>query len=211
MATKSTFIILNKDKIYIWVIPPLSPQPLDFFDHHPTYIPPRFIIPIPNDIEISPEYLQWNTISSWYFGSSQPLYCDLECSDSTIHRFQIIIDPNLITASLRVINTSEISPHYLRDVYIPEHMICEDTLVSYFINRKYNPFNIREYQTGLCTGLTTHSGFSNGIISRGGPAANMLLPDMGGEYNDLFPCPASGRFVRVNSSDSDSITVHDFF
>ena len=207
MATKSTVIVLKNEKIYIWAIPPLSPQPPDFFDHHPTYIPPRFIIPIPNEIEISPEFHQWITISSWYFGSSQPLYCDLVCVDSTIHRFQIIIDPGLITASLRVINSSSISPHNPREVYFPTYMICEDTLVSCFMF--YKP-DTAAYQnqtvTGLYTGLTT----AYGIISHGGPAANMLLPDIGCTY-DLFPCPASGRIVRVECGFSDRIAVLDFF
>ena len=204
MATKSTVILIKNEKIYIWAIPPLSPQTPDFFDHHPTKTPPRFIIPTPNEIEISPEFHQWNTISSWYFGSSQPLYCELLCPDF-IHRFQIVIDPDLITASLRAINTSPISPHDPRQIYFPPLMICKDTLVACFIDS-----DVDEYEnltvTGIYMGLTT----PNGIISHGGPAANMLLPDIGCAY-DLFPCPASGRFVRVEREALDGIAVLDFF
>ena len=205
MATKAAVIVLNQKEIFIWAIPPLSPQPPDFFDHHPTYIPPHFIISILDDIEITSEFLRWTTLDSWYFGSSQPLYCELLCPDF-IHRFQIVIGPDLITASLRAINTSPISPHDPRQIYFPPLMICKDTLVACIIDS-----DVDEYEnltvTGIYTGLTT----PNGIISHGGPAANMLLPDIGCAY-DLFPCPASGRFVRVDNFDeSDSIVILDFF
>ena len=208
MVTKTAVIVLKKkEQIFIWAIPPLSPQPPDFFDHHPTHIPPLLIIPLPADIEVDPDLTQWNTISSWYFGSSQPLYCDLLCQDSTIHRIQIMIEPDLSTASLYVINIPETTRHDFTDVYLSPYMICEDTLVSCFMF--YKP-DTAAYQnqtvTGLYTGLTT----ANGIISHGGPAANMLLPDIGCTY-DLFPCPASGRIVRVECGFSDRIAVLDFF
>ena len=208
MVTKTAVIVLKKkEQIFIWAIPPLSPQPPDFFDHHPTHIPPLFIIPLPVEIDNFPDFIGWNTISSWYFGSSQPLYCDMLCLDSTIHRFQIMIEPDLSTASLHVINASEITPHDLCNTDFSRYMICDDTLVSCF---KYSNFSRRQYdQIGLYTGLTTNARIANGIISHGGPAANMLLPHIGGY--DLFPCPASGRFVRVDSDDLDSIAVLDFF
>ena len=212
MATKTAVIVLHDKEILIWAIPPLLPQPPDFFDHHPTHIPPLLIIPLPVDIKIDPNFSKWNTISSWYFGSSQPLYCDLLGPGSTIHRFQIVIEPDLSTASLHVINTPEITPYDFTKVYLPAYMICEDTLVSYFIISNYNRDTRQyQYQTSLYTGLTT----ANGIISHSGPAANMLLSDIGpgfGPRCSLFPCPASGRFVlQVDSGDSDSITVLDFF
>ena len=213
MATKIAIIVLYEKDILIWAIPPLSPQPLDFFDHHPTLIPPLLIIPFPVDIKVRPNTTQWNTISCWYFGSSQPLYCDLLCRD-TIHRFQIMIEPDLSTASLYVINTPTTRPsHNFTHVYLPEYMICEDTLVSYFSISDYNR-DTRQYQYQPClyTGLTT----ANGIISPGGPAANMLLPEIerGSNGFDLFPCPASGRFVlrvRSGGGDLDSVAVLDFF
>ena len=225
MATKAAVIVLNQKEIFIWAIPPLSPQPPDFFDHHPIHIPPHFIIPIPGDIEnqLSPELLIWSTLSSWYFGSSQPLYCDLlgllnSGGDSTLHRFQLMIEPDFSTASLHLINTPEISPLEFRNVYFQDYMICEASLVSCFIysNRNYDSDSSHgscqdEYnQVGLYTGLTTDAFFSNGIIPSDGPAVNMLLPDIGSEYH-LFPCPASGRFVRADPSDSDSVAVLDFF
>ena len=208
MATKTAVIVLHDKEILIWAIPPLLPQPPDFFDHHPTHIPPLLIIPLPVDIEIDPDFIKWNRISSWYFGSSQPLYCDLLGPGSTIHRFQIVIEPDLSTASLHVINTSEITSYDFTKVYLPPYMICEDTLVSYFIISNYN-HDTHQYQYQIClyTGLTT----ANGIFSHGGPAANMLLSDIRRGCN-LFPCPASGRFVlHVDSRDSDSIAILDFF
>ena len=231
MATKTAVIILNENKIFIWAIPPLSPHPPDFFNHHPTHIPPLFIIPIPGDIEnqLTPEFLRWNTLSSWYFGSSQPLYCDLlgllnSGGDSTLHRFQLMIEPDLSTASLHLTNTPEISPHEFTDVYFEEYMICEASLVSHFMysNRNYDSdsshssLQDQPRKFGVYTGLTTDACFANGIISSDGPAVNMPLPDIasGGAYR-LFPCPASGRFLRVplvvDSGDRDSIDVLDFF
>jgi hypothetical protein len=210
MATKTALIVLHEEEITIWAIPPLSPQPPDFFNHNPTYIPPLFVIPIPEDIDVDPEFIRWNTISSWYFGSSQPLYCDLLCQDCTLHRFEIMLKPDLSTASLRLIYASEITPHDFHNVYLPEFAICGDTLVTCYLS-SYNPEGLQEEydQTGIYTGITTDR-FDNGIISHGGPAAAMSLPDVGSEY-DLFLCPASGRFVRVDSGDSDSIAVLDFF
>ena len=211
MATKTAVIVLHEKEILIWAIPPLSPQPPDFFDHHPTHIPPLLIIPLPADIEVDPDLTQWNTISSWYFGSSQPLYCDLLCQDSTIHRIQIMIEPDLSTASLYVINIPETTRHDFTDVYLSPYMICEDTLVSHFSISNYYPDTYQyQYQPCLYTGLTT----ANDIISHGGPAANMLLPDIepGSDGFDLFLCPASGRFLlHVRSGYSDSIAVLDFF
>ena len=214
MATKTAVIVFHEKEILIWAIPPLSPQPPDFFDHHPTHIPPLFIIPLQVDIELDPDLTQWNTISSWYFGSSQPLYCDLLCQDSTIRRIQIMIEPDLSAASLYVINIPEITRHDFTSVYLSKYMICEDTLVSHFSISNYDPdtHQYLSYQPCLYTGLTT----ANDIISHGGPAANMLLPDLepGSHGFDLSPCPASGRFVlhvRSGDSESDSIAVLDFF
>jgi hypothetical protein len=210
MATKTAVIILHEEEISIWAIPPLSPQPPDFFNHNLTYIPPLFILQIPEHIDVDHEFIRWNTISSWYFGSSQPLYCDLLRHDCTLHRFEIMLEPDLSTASLRLIYTSEITPHDFRDVYLPEHAICGDTLVTCYLNSSYNLESLQEeYQSGIYTGLTT-SRFDNGIISHGGPAAAMSLPDVGREY-DLFLCPVTGRFVRVESGDLGSIAVLDFF
>ena len=84
-----------------------------------------------------------------------------------------------------------------------EYSICEDALVCCYSD--YN--NVRDQvQTGVYTELTTTARSVNDTLL-GGPEAEMLLPDIGREYT-LFSCPASGRFLRV---DSDNVAVLDFF
>ena len=206
MATKTAVIVVYGLEVLIWAIPPLSPQPPDFFDHNPTLIPPLFTIPFPDDIELLPEFIRYNTISSWYFGSLQPLYFDMLCEDSKLHRFQIVLEPDLSTASLNVINTSELTPHDFNRVQFQEYTICEDTLVScwFYKNFRYNGRD--QYQWGVYTGLTSDR-FAN-VISHGGPTAKMLMLDIGRKH-DLYWCSASGRFVVLDSS--NSVIVLDFF
>ena len=205
MGTKTAVIVLCEDAVFIWAIPPLSPQPPDFFDHNPPHVPPLFSIPFPDGIELRPELIRWNTISSWYFGSSQPLYFDALCLDSKLYRFQIFLKPDLSAASLHVINASELTLHDFNYVIFQDYRICEDTLVSCWI---YNDLRPNEYQCGVYTG-SMFPCFAN-CISHGGPATKMLLPDLdiGCKY-ELFSCPVSGRFVRLDSN--NSVVVLDFF
>ena len=194
MATKTAVISLRKEAIFIWAIPPLSPQQPDFFDDNHTHMAPLFTIPFPDGIELYYELIQWNTISSWYFGSSQPLYFDAFCRDSKLHRFQIILKPDLSTASLHLINTFELTLRESNPKFL-DYTICEDTLVtccsySNFFNGRWDLF--------ADVTLTSHTGFS----------ANVLLPDLG-YYNMLSWCAGSGRFVGVNSS--PFVAVIDFF
>ena len=162
--------------------------------------PPLFTITIPDSIALHSEFIGWNTISSWYFDS---LYFDLLRQDSNLHRFQIMLKPDLSTASLHVINTSELTPHDFRYGYFENYRICEDTLVSCWT---YYDDAHQKDSCGVYTGLTS-ARFAD-VISYGGPAAKMLLPDIGHEYR-LFSCPASGRFIRLDFG--DSIAVLDFF
>ena len=198
MATKTAVIVLRKKSVLIWGIPPLSPRPPDFSDYDATNMPmaPLFTIPFPNSIGLNSERIQWKTISSWYSGSSQPLYFDALCQGK-LHRFQIMLKPDLTTASIRVINTSEPTPHNFDYVFFQDYRICEDALVSCWISNSYH-LNFWTRSCGVYTGLTS-TRFAN-VISRGGPTAKMLLPDIGrhGNYN-LYLCPASGRFVLVDS------------
>jgi hypothetical protein len=200
MATKTAVIVICDEAVLIWAIPPLSPQPPDFFDRHPTHMQPLFTIPFP-DMSHHPARIRWNTISSWYFGSSQPLYFDMLCEDFKLHRFQIMIKPDLSTASLHLINISE-DTHDLFHVLIQPYWICEDTLVSCWIDEDGRQ---DQYQCGVYMGLTSPP-FVNGI-SHGGPAAKMLLPNIG-HKSSLFLCAASGRLVRL---DGNSVSVLDFF
>jgi hypothetical protein len=204
MATTTVVIVLCGEEVLIWAIPPLSPQPPDFLDN-PTHMPPLFTIPFPPD-SISPyfEPIRWNIISSWYFGSSHPLYFDMLCQDFKLHRFQIMLKPDLSTASLHAINTSELSRHDFNCVSFEDYRICEDTLVSCLFRAK----DLIPYQR-VYTGLTSDR-FAN-IISQGGPATKMLLPDIGHEYRLLSACPASGKFVLLVRDGSNSVVVLDFF
>ena len=207
MATKTVVILLREEAILIWAIPPLSPRLPNFFDHNPTHIPPLFKIPFPDGIDLYSERIQWNTMSSWYFGSSQPLYFDILCQDSKLHRFQILLEPDLSTASLLLINTSECTPYDFNSVTFQDHRICEDTLVSCWIYSSYND-RWDQYQCGVYTGSTS-ARFSS-FISHDGPAlaAKMLLPNNGRKHI-FYPCPASGRFVRLDSN--NSVAVLDLF
>ena len=206
MATNTAIIVLCEEAVLIWAIPPLLPQSPDFFDHNPTHMPPPlFAIPFPDNSH-RPVRIDWTTISSWYFGSSQPLYFDMLCEDSKLHRLQIILKPDLTNASLHVVNTAELTPHDLNYVLFEDYRICEDTLVTCWSYSDSNG-DQHHWQCGVYTGLTSPL-FANGI-SHGGPAAKMLLPDSRA-YHDLFLCPASGRFVRLDN-ESNSVAILDFF
>jgi hypothetical protein len=205
MATNTAVIVLCDEAVLIWAIPPLSPQLPDFPDDNPTHMPPPlFTIPFP-DISLHPARMRWNTISSWYFVSSHPLYFDMLCRDSKLHRFQIMLSPDLSTASLHVINTSEHTPHNFDSIVFDDYRICEDTLVSCWIHANQHREPI-PYQYGAYTGLTS-ARFSN-ITSDGRSAAKVLLPDTGHLYL-LYSCPASGRFIHMDNT--YSVTVVDLF
>ena len=204
IATKTAVIVLCEEAALIWAIPPLSSQPPDFFDNPTmTHMPPLFTIPFP-ETALHPERIRRNRISSWYSCSSHPLYFDIHCEDSKLHRLQIILEPDLSTASLHVISASEVTPHNFIYTFFEDYRICEDTLVSCWI--RDDPARPEQYQCGVYTGLTS-ARFSN-FISHGGPAAKMLLPDIEYEYVHYL-CPASGRYVRMDSS--SSVVVFDFF
>ena len=203
MATKTAVIILCDEGVLIWAIPPLLPQPPEFFDHDPTHLPPPlFMIPFPDIFHGNPRILRknWTTISSWYFGSSHPLYFGMLCQDSKLHIFQILLQPDLSTASLHVIYISEQTSHDLNYVFFGDYKICEDALVSCFHSNRF------QYQCGVYMGLMSPP-FANGI-SHGGSAAEISLPEIGNP-RILFSCPASGRFGCL--TDTNTIAVFDFF
>jgi hypothetical protein len=197
----------------IWAIPPLSPQLPEFSNINPTHIPPLFTIPLPDDIVLHSELIKWTTISSWYLGSTHHLYFDLLCRHSKFHRFKLIVESDLSEASLHVINTSEPTPHNFDEVSFQSYRICDDTLVSCWtrVNDPYHPLPMH-CRYGVYTGLTS-ARFAN-LISHGGPAAKMLLPDTGHDYCRLFSCPASGRFVLKvmdGNGSHHSLFILDFF
>ena len=55
------------------------------------------------------------------------------CQDSKLHRFQMMLEPDLSTASLHDINTSELTPHDFDCVFFQNYRICEETLVACWI------------------------------------------------------------------------------
>jgi len=199
IATKTTVIILCEEAILIVAIPPLSPQPPDFSDYNSARIvPPLFTITYPEGMALHPARTGRKMVSTWYSDPSHPFYFEMLCKDSRRRRFQIKLKLDLSSASLHDINTSELFPLDRGFTFLQGYRICEDTLVSYWHSNAHS--------CGLYTGFMS-AGFSN-VISDCGPAAKMLLPDAGLEY-DLTPCPASGRCVRLDVS--NSVTVLDFF
>jgi len=203
IATKTAVIILCKEGILIVAIPPLSPQPPDFSDYNSARIPPLFTISYPDGLVLHPAcniYLTWKMVSSWYSDSSHPFYFDMLCQDSKRHRFQIKLKPDLSSASLHDINTSEHFPLHHGSTFFKGYRICDDTLVSWHLNAHAN------YCLLLYTGLMSAT-FSN-VISHSGPASEIFLPDIELKY-DLTLCPASGRLARLDAS--NSVTVLDFF
>jgi hypothetical protein len=195
MATKTAVIFLRDKSILIWAIPPLSPQPLDFFNPtgNLTHVPPLFTIPFPDGINLHSRLSQWNMMSSWYFGSSQPLYFD--ALDSKLYRFQIMLKPDLSTASLNLINTSEFPLHDFNCVMFP---------VSCWSYTYYNGC-WDHFQCGVNMGLMSDR-FAR-VISHSG-TTKMLYPDLE-RRRILLWCAASGRFVGLVSG--NSIAVIDFF
>ena len=198
MATKTAVIVICEEAVLIYAIPTLSPQTPDFYDHNPTHIPPLFTIPFPDEMVLNFKLFRWKTISSWYFGSSHPLYFDKLCQNSKLQRFKIMLKPDLSTASLHVINTSELPPHIH---YLEDYRICEDTLVSCWNYR---------YKCGVYTGLTSGR-FANATSNGDPPTKKLLLSDMGCEYIPHL-CPASGRFVLLCLCCTDkNVAVLDVF
>ena len=180
-------------------IPPLLPRPPDFFDFNSARIPPLlFTITYPDRLAPHPAGVKRKMVSSWYSDSSNPFYFDMLCQDSKRHRFQINLKPDLSSASLHDINSkSESFPLHHGSTFFQGYRICHDTLVSWHRNADY-PL--------LYTGLISDT-FSN-LISQSGPASEIFLPDIGLKYN-LTLCPASGRLVRLDAS--NSVAVLDFF
>ena len=121
-------------------IPPLLPQPPDFFVRNFTRIPPLFTISFPDGMALLPPdhaHTIWTMVSSWYFDSPHPFYYDMLCRDYKRRRFQITLKPDLSTVSLHAIYTSERLPPdnsstlYRGSTFCQHYRIWEDTLVSF--------------------------------------------------------------------------------
>jgi len=134
--------------------------------------------------------------SHWYSDSdsSRPIYFDILCRDFKHHRFQIKLQPDLSAASLHDTNTSELFPQHHVSTFFHSFRISEDYLVSFW--------HFGVHYGGVFFNLVPYS------LYYSGPAAQMLLPDIGCDYN-LSLCTASGRSVRLDTS--NSLAVLDFF
>ena len=69
-------------------------------------------------------------MSSWYFGSKNPLHFDMICEDSTLHRIQIVLNSDLSSASLILINSSTFTRSDAIHVVTSDYTICEDSAFS---------------------------------------------------------------------------------
>jgi hypothetical protein len=171
-------IILHEEEISIWAIPPLSPQPPDFFNHNFPYIPPLFIIPIPEQHNNSNTGRHW--CRSWIYSMEYDLFLVFWLFTTSLLRHVQVTskfhNPNhaqtLSTAPLHVITwiTYEpfVIPHKLYCLFFRDYWICEDKLVYSWI---YEDPRRNRYQCGVYMGLVTSSRFANGISHGGhGPA-----------------------------------------
>lgn len=191
-ATKTAIIFLDIEEIFIWAIPPLSPQPSDlrhFLDNNSTHTPPLLRIPFPDGIVRTHENYRWLTVSSWYL-SLDSVYIDFFYT-SKLQRFNIIIKPDLSDASLHVINISNfISDDLMLSLgedYICDYRICEDAFV-YFWNNSSSKTWVA--YTGLISAPFTN-----------------VLKQWNGQVGSL--CPASGRFVYRFEDGEGRIAVVD--
>ena len=184
----------------LWAIPPLSPQPLDFFDDNPTCIPSLFRVIFPDSLIQKTELVKWEVMSSWYFGSSQPIYFDALHDDFKLYGFEIVIESDLSNVFLYARNSSQLSRGdcNLLCRKCSRNSICEDTLVS-----------ITYPTSNQCTTyIRPKSPPPANVISPGGPKAlyTALLSVIGSPQIHSL-CPASGKFAY---SDIDRIIVVDF-
>lgn len=160
MATKTAVIVICQEAIIICAIPPLSPQPPNFFDRNPIHIPPLFTIPIPDEFvhrDHSEQLKGLKTCSSWYFGSTS-LYFDMFFRKP--YRFQIILKPDFSTASLHVTNPpkcpGQVCSCDITDTIfhrVQDYRICDDTLVSCWF---YNDNQPGQYNCGVYMGSKSH-------------------------------------------------------
>ena len=127
-------------------------------------------------------------------GSSHPLYFNRLCQDSKLHRFQIILKPDLSTASLRIVNTTELTPRDFNEMRFQDYRICEDSLVSSWI---YSYLRSENYKCGVYMTPPLANGIPHSV-----PATKMLL-------TILSLCPASGRIVSPDSS--NRVAILDYF
>ncbi|KAF8805098.1 hypothetical protein BYT27DRAFT_7193348 [Phlegmacium glaucopus] len=194
LATKTAIVILHQEGILIWAIPPLS-QPANFDFDNLARLPPLIRLKFPDDLAL--QLPTWRTLSSWYFGSSQPLYFDMvHAGHLRLQRFKLIIKPDLSDATIHLINILQLTARDSEGAATPSTSnICEDILVSF-----WDTFD----QCGIYTGsILSHPTNTIPFV------VSMVLPVDGCGHSHSL-CPASGRFVHLDWGDIDRIVVFDF-
>ncbi|KAF8801207.1 hypothetical protein BYT27DRAFT_7198526 [Phlegmacium glaucopus] len=200
LMTKTAIAILHQEGIWIWAIPPLA-QPANLDCENLAQLPPLIRLKFPDGVALHPEPPEWRILSSWYFGSSQPLYFDMvHARHLQLQRFKLIIKPDLSDATLHLINTLQLTAHDSEGAVTPSvSNICEDILVSFWDTLD---------RCGIYTGsILSHP---TNTIPCGDPfVVSMVLPVDGCGHSHSL-CPVSGRFVYLDWGDIDRIVVFDF-
>jgi len=203
-------IVLCEEKALIWAIPHLLPQPPDFqrpspFDGDTTLIAPLFTIPYPDDIDL--RLVRWKTMSSWYLGSSNPLHLDALHRDCALHRFQLILNPNLTSASLRLKNSSILSPEDYPNVTQCDYTICENSAISVW----FDDPSVLKWYDGL-DGSGKNASVQKGGVLMGSAITRFALVDrvldFGRSRYQLLSSAASGRVVLQDQN--QNLVVFDF-
>lgn len=104
--TKTAVIVLCEEKVLIWAIPHLLPQPPTL--HHPsvpwdpsaTYTPPLLTLPFPQHNNL--RLVGWKIMLPWYSSSSNPIFFEKQYA-SIVHKFEIRLKPDLSSAGLHFV------------------------------------------------------------------------------------------------------------
>ena len=185
--------------VLIWAIPDLLPQPPDFFDYNPwnsieSHTPPLLAISFPDK---AVPLRGWRTTSPWYYSFSNTLYFDMLHEDATLLRFRILLEPDLNSSTLHLVNILEINcDDFLHDM-AKDCNICESSL-----------FSCRLYDDSL-SGRSWHHDLT--LIhffsaSHSSPIAKVIFPELSGMYH-LLSCPATGRLMVLFDLDGSNKLV----
>ena len=190
-------LILCKDAILVWHIPPLSPRPPYFSEC--LDIPTLFRVPLLDDLG---DFVRWGAITRWYSGSSRSLYCNAFCKASKLYGLEIAIKPGRSDVSFRVIHTCQITDHEFRLMPYIGYRICDDTLVSCWGPRRTRGrVHVRP--------ISSHPV----IPISGDPIALYIYLSGSSEELELegriASCPVSGRLAHP-TEDNNKIVILDY-
>ena len=131
-------------------------------------------------------------MSSWYFGSSNPLYFDMICEDSTLHRIQIVLNSDLTSASLNLINSSTLTRSDARHVVTSDYTICEGSTFSCWFDDK----SVLKWYHGS-------DGIGNDDSGEGGIYTGSVIT----RFALVHPVPVIGRYL--SSAASGRVVLED--